>query len=657
MTGGLLWKFNRLRVMSAAEVGFRARRALVQKWEKGRVQNGWAPFPEQPVVPIMSLFGLEQSILKQWHSRFHLDPDVYEYYLMGEVDFFDHVPLEIGRPVQWHRDPMTGTVAPLEYGKDINYRDESLVGNIKCLWELGRHQHVIPLAVAYAVTGEKIYRTAVLEQVEGWIAQNPFAKGIHWCSALEVALRLIAWAVIHSLFALREGDGGIFAASATPVVIGRSIYQQAWFIRHYLSLFSSANNHLIGELCGLWTATTVFDLGPEGEKWREEARLGLERELLLQVHDDGVDREQAFYYHLWVLEYLLFAWLVGERSGQLFSPRFRQRIVAMNRFLRDVSPPQGVPPDIGDSDDGCVVRFDPFWPRFPYQEVMESVETVFGDSHTTCQKSFWYGAIVPPERQGTDLLSTNGREYPIVYEKGGYAILGGQCLHLIFDAGPLGYLGIAAHGHADALAFCLAVDGEWWLVDPGTYSYHDKPEWRNYFRGTAAHNTIQVADQDQSIIGGPFLWLQKAHAQLEGAGKKGEVQWCSGSHDGYDRLGLLHHRTVHMDVENQKLEIFDRLIGRAEFPVSLNFHFAPDIQVTQREEKWLASWPGKTTRLVIKPDGGEWSAVRGQEKPIMGWYSSKLGKKQPSTSLCGHYDVVLPFEMRTVIQLERMDED
>ncbi|WP_286292719.1 alginate lyase family protein [Methylomarinovum tepidoasis] len=591
-------------------------------------------------------------MIERWHACFRFDPDAYEPYRQGRIDFFAHEPMDVGNPVQWHRDPLTGITSPLEFGKYINYRDESQVGNIKFVWELGRHQHLVPLAVAYAVSGDESYRTAVLEQIEAWIAQNPFAVGIHWCSSLEVALRLISWALIHSLFALRDGAQGIFAASAVPEAIGQSIFQQAWFIRHYFSLFSSANNHLIGELCGLWVATTVFELGREGELWREEARRGLEREMFRQVYEDGVNKEQAFHYHLEVLEYFLFSWVVGARSGQSFSRRFRDRMIAMSNFLRDISPPGGDPPHVGDSDDGCVARFDPFWPRHPYRQVLEAVDVVFGNAQPSWQKSFWYAAIAGKRSDERERSEIWQRKYPVSYRKGGYVVLGGNGLHLVFDAGPLGYLSIAAHGHADALSFCLAVDGDWWLVDPGTYSYHGEPEWRNYFRGTAAHNTVQVAGRDQSVIGGPFLWLRKANAWLEEVGREGDVQWCGGCHDGYSRLGWKHCRTVRLDVASRRLEIWDRLVGRSEQSVSLHFHFAPQIEVRPVEGGWLAFWPGKNTRLVIRPEDGEWWTVRGRENPIGGWYSSGLGMKQPAITLRGHYHVVPPVEIKTIIQIK-----
>ena len=113
--------------------------------------------------------------------------------------------------------------------------------------------------------------------------------------------------------------------------------------------------------------------------------------------------------------------------------------------------------------------------------------------------------------------------------------------------GRLGYLSIAAHGHADALSFTLSAGGEELLIDPGTFAYHTQKQWRDYFRGTSAHNTVRIDGQDQSVGAGNFLWL--AHAPVARA----RIQ-CStpqfdrlvAEHDGYRRLAdpVTHRREL-----------------------------------------------------------------------------------------------------------------
>ena len=125
------------------------------------------------------------------------------------------------------------------------------------------------------------------------------------------------------------------------------------------------------------------------------------------------------------------------------------------------------------------------------------------------------------------------------------------------DAGDLGYLGIAAHGHADALSFCLAIDGIWWLVDPGTYVYHDTGKWRKYFRGSTAHNTVVIDDTDQSTFSGPFIWTHKAHASLLSIREQGQEQIAIGKHDGYQHLGIIHQRTISIHSGTNEIKIVD----------------------------------------------------------------------------------------------------
>ncbi|WP_291316409.1 alginate lyase family protein [Desulfuromonas sp.] len=612
------WMINRLRVMGAREIAHRANRALCQVREGRKIARGWRPEPATPAGPKFALFPAEGAV-RRWHEYFSLDEAGLALLEGGRIDFFGHAPVDVGRPVRWHHDPLSGIAAPADsFGKGINYRDDALVGNVKVLWELGRHQHLVPLAVAYAVTGNQSYRDAVAEQIRGWIRDNPFGLGIHWCSALEAALRLISWAIVHSLFALRDGEEGLFGAVEGSEV-GASIYQHAWFVAHFLSRHSSANNHLIGELTGLWTATQVFDLGAQGEKWGRMAQAELEQEALKQVCPDGVNREQATYYHLWVLEYFLFAALVGRRSATPFSPGFLEGIEAMAGFLRSITPEGGVPPQIGDADDGCVARFDPRWPQDPYGPVLAAAETLASGTAPTgepSQKAFWYGlaagAFQTNERH--PVAKDGASTFPRAYSNGGYAVMGDADCRLVFDAGPLGYPSIAAHGHADALSFCLAVGGLWWLVDPGTYAYHSEPAWRNYFRGTSAHNTLLVNGQDQSRIGGPFLWTEHAAAALDGCGvDDGGGQWAQGHHTGYRRFDVTHRRRVVFDPSAREVQILDEIDGPQPRDVALFFHFAPEVTLEEGAAgRWLASRSASRDTLSLSVDPGwDWEVKRG----------------------------------------------
>lgn len=655
------WLINRIRVISVREILFRLQRVLLQAVERFRVATSWQPLPAAVVRPRLELFRIDVGLTIDWQQSFQLDTDRLHEYMTGQINFFGHDALDVGMPVAWHRDPMTRIEAPRKYSKSINYRDDRVVGNIKYTWELGRHQHLVPLAAAYAVSGDVAYRNAIVDQIDGWINENPYAIGVHWCSALEVSLRLVSWTLIHSFLAFRDGEQGLFASVCDKGRLGISIYQQAYFVRHFLSCYSSANNHLIGELCGLWVTCKTFDLGEHGEKWSIFAREGLEQEANLQVYADGVSREQATYYHLWVLEYFFFSWLVGERSGTKFSAEFTDTILAMTRFVEDICPDGGEPPQFGDADDGFVARFSPSWSKTPFRELLSAIYTVFGNAiPADSEKAFWYKAMLQSSNRLIPQINWY-RRYPVVYPHGGYIIMGGNKCHLVFDAGSLGYLEIAAHGHADALSFCLAVDGEWWLVDPGTYAYHSDPKWRSYFRGTAAHNTVRVNQENQSKIGGPFMWLSKANVWIDNYTENTNLQIVRAHHDGYAHLGIVHSRELQFSATGKQLDIVDTLQGNGGHTehAEIYYHFAPEVSIHPGpvDHCWIATWEGRQRQLVIYTDPC-WKdeVVKGGTNPIIGWYSPALEEKVPTNTLRGMASWSLSMTSITRIVIEKYSE-
>jgi len=238
------------------------------------------------------------------------------------------------------------------------------------------------------------------------------------------------------------------------------------------------------------------------------------------------------------------------------------------------------------------------------------------------------------------------------FESGGYYLLRGHRCRVLFRAGPFGYLATAAHSHADALSITLAIDEHWWLVDPGTYTYHSSGEWRNYFRSTAAHNTLSINQTDQSEITGDFLWSRKTDAhvrrierrELDAVNNVGTVtsflSCVSASHDGYAEQGVQHQRTVSNDGEKH-FELHDLVTldaGKNECTVQLALHLHPDIKLQQLDtHRWRATRQDSAKALLIElPVQFEWTQVSGQLQPIAGWYSETYGAKQPSSSLLGH---------------------
>src|SRR2546422_5969501 len=442
----------------------------------------------------------------------------------GRFDVFVLQDAALGSPPRWNRDPKTGIEAPLTFGKLLDYRNPRRVGDIKYLWELNRHLHIVTLAQAYALSRDARYFGVIRRHLESWFAECPYGRGPNWSSALELGIRLINWSVAWQLLGgassplFQGGEGARFRQQWLDAV-----FQHAQFVHEHFSLYSSANNHLIGEAAGLFIAALTWPHWPQARGWADEAKAILERETLLQNAPDGVNREQAVSYQQFELDLLLLPLFAGRANGQKFSAAFESRIEAMMEYLASIIDASGNVPMFGDSDDGLVVRLAQDDGHWNYRSLLATGAILFrrGDFKAKAGKLddktrwlFGEGADAAFE-----LLDTAQARLPVrrAFAHGGYYILGCDFetvneIRLVADAGPLGYQTIAAHGHADALAFTLSVGGQEFLIDPGTYAYHTQGRWRCYFRGTAAHNTLRLDGRDQSEQGGNFLWLHKARA-------------------------------------------------------------------------------------------------------------------------------------------------
>ena len=630
----LAWKINRLKLMGAPEIAWRVRQ-LVQK-KASRLGLGLVL---DPPAPSLERFGAHflaagaPALADAAALRAAAD-DV----LHGRWNVFAMRGMQLGFPPQWNRDPKTGTVAPMSLGKTIDYRSERVVGDIKYLWEPSRHLELVTLAAAYRATGEQHYAQGAKILLLSWFEQCPYPMGVHWTSSLELAVRLLNWACAWQLLGDEVGRDAIFRKRWLD-----NIYQHCHFIRGYFSRHSSANNHLFGEYMGLYVASLQWPCWPESARWHALARRGLEAEALKQNATDGVNKEQAIYYHHEVMDMMLLCQHIGAANGESFPPSYLQRLERMAEFLAALMDVGGNVPMTGDADDAQMVRlsYEPEWS--PYRSLLASCAILFSRADLKAKagalddKNRWlFGARGVAHWEA---LPPAGPEKPVMaFPEGGYYLLGKDFgtpgeVRIVADCAPLGYLSIAAHGHADALSFTLSAGGEELLVDPGTYAYHTQKAWRDYFRGTAAHNTVQVDGQDQSEIGGNFMWLRKAHAQLVTHRIAGEHQLFEGKHDGYRRLAdpVLHRRMIAFDSNRNGVVVKDILECFGEHEVALHWHFGENCQVRAEGGRLSAQAGQRGLRMACGFGNGP-ELLQCSMTPIAGWISRKFDEKAGITT-------------------------
>ena len=588
--------------------------------------------------------------------------------ISGNFNIFASKDLTLGFPPNWNRDALTATTAPLTFGKTLNYRDESLVGNIKYLWEPNRHLELVTLAQAYHLTKDHKYAAACRTLLQSWFEQCPYPLGPNWTSSLELAVRLLNWAFAWQL--LGGTDSILFKDEEGEAFKTRwltSIFQHCHFINGHFSRYSSANNHLFGEYMGLFVGATVWPCWKQSEGWREKARAGLEKEALRQNAPDGSNREQGIWYHHEVADMMLLCGLVVRANGSDFSAGYWSRLESMLEFIASMMDVAGNMPMIGDSDDAVMVRFVPDRDFPVFKSLLATGAVLFNRGDFAAKagqyddKSRWLLGD-DAEARFAELLRDSGQKsagFRRAFPDGGYYILGKgfdteREVKLIADAGPLGYLSIAAHGHADALSIVLSIGGQEFLIDPGTYAYHTERKWRDYFKGTSAHNTVRVDRQDQSVSGGNFMWLKHADAACKKFEIGNDCDVFEGVHNGYVRLKdpVTHRRTVSLEKSENRIAVRDKLDCKGGHFVEIIWHFAENCAVEVHEGRVTVRNGGVSLDMTMP--GSNWSPrmFKGDETLPLGWISRRFDFKEPAPTIVWSGEVAGTTELVTLFRYQ-----
>jgi Heparinase II/III-like protein/Heparinase II/III N-terminus len=640
----LAWYARRLGRMSAGEVAWRCRDAILQTAWSARQATTEPPEAREP-----ALRGQRQFTTRLPAHTASLVPEAARSALLtaarrllaGEWEVLGVTRTDMIAP-DWFLDPVTGRRAPADrYSFRINHRSEELTGNVKQIWEISRLQHLTLLATAWFLSHDEAFARRVSEQLRSWWAENPFLSGVNWTSGIEIGIRLISMTWIRRLLDEWPGVADLFEDNDLAL---RQIRNHQQYLAKFSSRGSSANNHVIAEAAGQLVASCAFPWFGESLAWRKKSARLLERELARNTFACGINRELASDYHCFVAELALLAAVESAAAGFPLSPATWQRLGAMVDSAAALLDERLRPPRQGDGDEGRALLLDPpvanRWPS-----LLAVGKELFGplgwwpeiapDAGSSILGAMPLAArhmVVRPARRpwrfpdaGMTVLRTTGGRDPEIWCR---------C-----DGGPHGYLSIAAHAHADALSVEIRYGGVDILADPGTYCYHGEPAWRSYFRSTIAHNTVEVDGRNQSEEGGPFLWLAHANAAEVKAADIGDaVEWTA-EHDGYMSLRwpARHRRCVRLDRASRSVDIVDEISG-GDHDVRLAFHFGPEVEVELDRGFAVLRWPGASipgTAMFELAQPLRWTMHRGETDPIMGWYSCGLGRRTPAVTLIG----------------------
>jgi hypothetical protein len=467
-----------------------------------------------------------------------------DWILENRIPVFSRLVDYSGR-IDWHLEPVSGIRAPLEFYRDIDTLDPAVVGDVKQIWEINRHNFLISLGKAYWISGDRRYYEKWRDVIFSWIEDNPYNVGVNWESSIELAFRAVNWIWSGYFFRdeLQKDEELLRSMAETLYLHGRHIY-------HHLSYYFSPNTHLTGEALGLLYIGKAFPFMKPSAEWVARAVDILERELFKQILDDGGYFEMATYYHKYTIDFYLHYFILhGSASGS--RERIGERIEKMIAHLALISEPDGTIPLLGDSDGGRLLTLTVDNRDIRGACCAAAVLLKDGGLKHLCGSRFEEEAMwllgMTGRRIFDDLEEAPRDHYHSIFEDTGlYCLRSGMSnedAYVVIDCGPHGWKR-CGHAHSDLLSFLWYDDGGMVLIDPGTFTYTGSKTIRDASRSSHSHNTITINGVSQSVPGDAFKWIKIAHPGDARIKLDGDFGLFMGEHDAYEELGCRHRRAL-----------------------------------------------------------------------------------------------------------------
>jgi hypothetical protein len=531
--------------------------------------------------------------------------------------------LKLGKDIDWHLEPMSGKRTPLCHWSQLNYLDARIAGDKKITWELNRHQYFATLGRAYWLTGDEQYAEVFVSHVTSWMDQNPPKLGINWASSLEIAFRSMSW-----LWALQFFKESSALSSAVVLRMLKFLYLNALHLETYLSTYFSPNTHLTGEALGLFYIGLLLPEFKDAERWRE---LGLEilvSQLPRHVKPDGVYFEQSSYYHRYTTDFYLQLAVLLRINGMAMPRELEPRLKLLLDHLMYITRPDGTSPFFGDDDGGRLAMLDNR-PANDFRSALSTGAVLFNRpdykfvAGNVAEETLWLLGAEGLSKFDHIEAQQPAKESVEFAHSGYYVMRDGwspAANYLLFDCGPHG-MANCGHAHADALAIELAAHGRTLLVDPGTFTYTGGKEMRDWFRSSAAHNTLTVDRESSSISADTFSWKTIAQSESVAWIDHARFTFVSGKHNGY--TPGTHKRSI-LFLKRDYWVMRDRIELSGKHQLDLWFHFdsgtSPVLQGDSLKQWVHENGATGGLQIISFAPGGSWTKEEG-------WVSHCYGER------------------------------
>ena len=396
------------------------------------------------------------------------------------------------------------------------------------------------LLVAYLKTGDGRYAQKLLAIDESFFARERSSR-FAWGDDHAVAFRSM----------VSSTNGGSCATTiSSPRRRARCSYASSSGRGEFLvdvNHYQPEHNHGTNEAAALFELGVDFPSLPHAHEWETVARERLANGINSLVDGDGALIENSPYYDFYTLDKYWQIRRFAQRAGITIDHDFESRIEKMINYATYILQPDSSVPLLGASLQDVVHDAGSFRQMAKVDRSFRYVLTRGTEGRRPQQTSIFF-----PKTGQTIFRSGWGKGASFVDQS-----------YATFNVGPYR----TPHSNLDALAITLYGGGIALLPGAGLYTY-STGKLRDYFHGTASHDTVVVDGHDQSqgaAVSGKFV-------QQDG------VTYQTGESSLYH--GVTHRRLVMM-IDKTHFLVVDRLTSSEDHVYDQMFHLFPGAHVTQ----------------------------------------------------------------------------
>lgn len=429
-------------------------------------------------------------------------------------------------PVQSREDLLRGDFRFLNQKERLPSSDKWSVFGLPKLWQY--NLHYFDWLWSFDESIESDWRE-VKTLVNDWIENHPPRKRATGWEPYPSSLRLINW----SLLFFGRWRSRTLSDSEFSNRLSDSMFRQYQWLSKHLEYHILAN-HLLENAVALAVGGALFR-GAFAEKMATLGNALCERELQEQVLPDGLHYERSSMYHARVV------WLCEILQG-LGNSQTKSIVIELLPRMYDAM--------------NCMTHADGRLTLFN-----DAANEIYAMPKNQQQKSrVW--SLPSAGFYGAHSASTVEENSPVVTDS------------IVCSCGSISPSYQPGHAHADSLAFEWTIDGKPFITNTGIFQYATGAA-RIYDRSTAAHNTVQIGEENSSEVWSSFRVGKRAMVHIDRWHPAETGFELCAVHDGYSPW--IHRRTFHYD--RDLLEIVDHVTGPGTRTVKCFFHFGPDVQI------------------------------------------------------------------------------